>query len=878
MGFWRGPIQFASKLVPSLAGLLEHAPIVSTAGSDFDADKMTVGNVREKWKANLNSLTDFNDNFTQVTLDASDLVFADGNVAGSGWIDLCKSATTADTQTVYICKKAFKVPYALETGITLSQRFGGQDFFAEMVGCTVDEDDNVVSVISTNPTIPADNPISANISVTSNVATITVTNSVWTYLRAGDWVCIAGCADSRLNVGKTLVTAIGSSANNVITLGLTIADGSYTGYTGGYIRFICPCGGADYHHGTNFYGTSNSNADTLSRNGVVDSTGNNNRVRVVNWNPGNTQFDPAIPNEGGFNFANAQYMRPQRAKGVVRTEHITGALTWLTKDQDSATASRSTSYRESEIPAQDKSYALRLRAFNLPNMSVPVGTSKAITAITKNASTTWTVTCPGHGLTTNDRVRIYGVRDIANFPNLTTDTAVLGVTDADTFTITSTTGTATSYGGTVIRVNGGAVPTISGINIQSYNKSFDGLRLVLTGNTTWVGTYGNVVDVQGLVDSTNAHVPALCGRYRIARIATTLLELEPLENQATAIAAISVSVNAGGTFIQNTSFRIHYARVVDYFRMIIDTCNSGAPEARAIPVRVAGGNLSTQAANISQLNGTTVASGVANGSTNTVLPVSIATSVSNTDQNATAYAGAGRVNGTVVASSRGGGCVISAEVNVSSLTLGTATAVIPILQESRGGTNFTDIWTGDPMTATGIQQVPAIPVAGRRRWCMHSIGGTSTTVTVTITAQELPDGYVKQAYYRDSYHATNALATVINNATQTASTFGAATALTATTQATPWCVVDACARITAQLTLAGSPTVTTQPVISLEVSNDLSNGFIQATAQMTAAGNGTYSCSITGQSWKYARLRVTTAAAYSAGAYTITTASIYGAN
>lgn len=818
MGFWRGPIQFASKLVPSLAGLLEHAPIVSTAGSDFDADKMAVGNVREKWKANLNSLTDFNDNFTQVSMDASDLVHADGNVAGSGWIDLCKSATIADTQTVYICKKAFRVPYALETGITLSQRFGGQDFYAEMVGCTVDEDDNVVSVISTNPTIPADNPISANISVTSNVATITVTNSVWTYLRAGDWVCIAGCSDSRLNVGKTLVTAIGSSANNVITLGLTIADGSYTGYTGGYIRFICPCGGADFHHGTNFYGTSNSNADTLSRNGVVDSTGNNNRVRVVNWNPGNTQFDALIPSEGGFNYASAQYMRPQRAKGVVRTEHIAGALTWLTKDQDSTSASRSTSYRESEIPAQDKSYALRLRAFNLPNLSVPVGTSKAITAISKAGSTTWTVTCPGHGLTTNDRVRIYGVRDITNFPNLTTDTAVLGVTNANTFTITSTTGTATSYGGTVIRVNGGAVPTISGINIQSYNKSFDGLRLVLTGNTTWVGTYGNVVDVEGLVNSSNAHVPELCGRYRIARIATTLLELDPLDNQAATIAAIGGSVNAGGTFIQNTSFRIHYARVVDYFRMIIDTCNSGAPEARSIPVRVN----NTASVSAIQSSRATVGSGWYVEPDNLLVADIASAAITST-----------ATSSTITPTPVGGAVVFSTAITVVSGT--NPTMDLAVEESDDTGTNWYRIYEFPRITATGFYRSPMIPLNGNRIRYVRTLSGTTPSFTMSVN--RITHMMVSPTKYRQRFDRAVSL-TTLNATTVDVWTGGANTI---------------------KLVINVGAITTTAPQLQIEGSDDNGTTWYAIGAPLTAVASSTVQLTVADVVAERVRARVSTA-------------------
>jgi hypothetical protein len=284
--------------------------------------------------------------------------------------------------------------------------------------------------------------------------------------------------------------------------------------------------------------------------------------------------------------------------------------------------------------------------------------------------------------------------------------------------------------------------------------------------------------------------------------------------------------------------------------------------------------------NVAQVAGQVPLNPVANGSTNRALIAGIATAISNTDQNATAYAGTGRVNGTVVAAATGaGGAVITAEINLSALTLGAATQIVFILQESNGGTNFTDIWVSDPVAATGIIRVPPIPVGGRRRWCAHSVGGASTTVTATITTLELPPGsYPWTRQFRDSYAATAAFATVINSATQTASTFGAATALTATTQATSWSVVEGCKVITAHLTLGGAPTVTTQPVISLEVSNDLSNGFVPAGATMTAAGNGTYSVSVSNVSYRYARLRVTTAAAYSAGAYTISSVGLQGVN
>ena len=47
---------------------------------------------------------------------------------------------------------------------------------------------------------------------------------------------------------------------------------------------------------------------------------------------------------------------------------------------------------------------------------------------------------------------------------------------------------------------------------------------------------------------------------------------------------------------------------------------------------------------------------------------------------------------------------------------------------------------------------------------------------------------------------------------------------------------------------------------------------------MTAAGNGLYSVTVNGVSFKFGRLIVTTAAAYSSGSYTITSIGINAVN
>ena len=279
-------------------------------------------------------------------------------------------------------------------------------------------------------------------------------------------------------------------------------------------------------------------------------------------------------------------------------------------------------------------------------------------------------------------------------------------------------------------------------------------------------------------------------------------------------------------------------------------------------------SLSQIAASVPQMN-------IANGSTNKELGVSMATAITQTDVSAGAFAGAGRVNGTIIASAAGSGAWVSAEINVSALTLGTATSVFFILQESRGGTNFTDIWVSDPITTTGIISMPAIPVAGRRRWSAFSVGGTSTTVTVTVTALELPPmGTPLIRQMRDAYAATNPFALTFNSVALTASNFVLSTVSTATTSF----YVEGSKIITAFMTLAGGPTVTTQPVVTLQGSMDGTNWVTITGATMTAAGNGTYTVSATNVAFKFARLQVTTAAVFSAGSYTISNIGVNAVN
>lgn len=285
-------------------------------------------------------------------------------------------------------------------------------------------------------------------------------------------------------------------------------------------------------------------------------------------------------------------------------------------------------------------------------------------------------------------------------------------------------------------------------------------------------------------------------------------------------------------------------------------------------------NVSTVAAvtNLAKIGGNIPAYSIAAGSTNLASAVSIATSVSQTDVTSGAFAGAGQVVGTVISSAQGGGAVITSLVNISALTLGTATGVVVSLQDSADGASFTDVWVSDLITATGNIRVPSVVVGGRRRWRFFSVGGTSTTVTATITTQELPPGsypWVRQ--FRDFYSATNPYFTQNNGSNTTASSL----VLTTASSFSSVFNIDGCKAVTAHVSVTGG-TPTTNPVLTLQISQDGVN-FANTTVTLTPTSASTYMASLANTPARFARFIVSTASS-GGTAYTLTSLGVYGAN
>ena len=826
-------------LISAMKRLLAKFPALNTASRIPVASANFQQILRDNAQSNTTISTTTTTTWIQ-SVGGNDLILVEGNTLGAGYITISKDPLVDTTTTTLTTNATFTLPVEVDISVHTSQRTYGQELSVEFVS-------------TDTYSVPADVAIS---SIQQTTTTLSVTTATAHGYHPGMRIGIRGVTqDSRLNYPSLVVATTPTTTTFTATAGPsgTITTMSVGPYTSGYVYLHDALGGAndgtalvfDNATATNgcFYVRTGGGPDELSMGGTLAG---NHTVTIAST-------VSAQPIASALTYA----FQPTSEYRMIAQED---RVSWVDVASDTLTSQPTVRVGKTQVvPDPSKRYALRLRAVNLPSFTTVTG---QIQSATKSGSTTATLVVPSHGLTTGDWIVAYGVRDTTNFANLTSATQVASVIDTNTITVVwGSAVTATSYGGFYSRVRGQQVlQGVSTIVAQSISRTANIVSVV--GSATWTGfTQGDFVNLVGCRDQVTGASIGLDGPYRVRDIQTTTVVLEPIGNTPTG-ADVS-STNCGGGIVKRTDLRLSAVRILDYERLRIESAQRGGGDAQGgIPVVIQANNavLST---NISQLGGTSSASSIANGSTNKGLGTTQMTAVSNTDQSATAFAGSGSVVGTMVASAQGGGGVVTSEINVSTLTLGTATAVFAILQESRGGANFSDIWTSPPITASGIISMPPIPVAGRRRWRFFSAGGTSTTVTVTITTLELPTGtypLIRQGF--DYYAATNPLSSMYNNVALTASSL-VSTTLNSTS--TP-IYIESTKQLTAFLVVTGG-TPTTNPVYTLQLSPDGTNWF-STTTTLTPTTAGTFMVNTSGYAMRFARFIVSTASS-GGTAYTV---------
>lgn len=489
-----------------------------------------------------------------------------GNAAGSRFLVVTLdprqpgawARVTAPTRRV-------TAPFRVGFAATLSRRSAFQSVCIGLAGA--DAAGAPVSDGQSWPTLSA----TGGIVVVSNVATLTTATAHGLYV--GQRIAVAGNADPRAN-GFYLVTGIPTSTT--LTVALTIADGTYG--TTSTIDVVDPSAGSADWLGVHLHDGTSGNATAVTRSGSLTPW-------ATAWNPGSTWDAGTVPSSPvNYSTPYAIAVQPRYTMELLHEVDWCGPMLTAV---DSTSAITAQSARDQNIPRPDAGFVPLVDIRNLPHTPVPVGN---ITAAVKSGTTTATLTIANHGLTTTDRVFVYGIRDQANFANQATAVQVASVVDANTVTLAfGASATASSYGGTLYRAQASTAPVgLSTSSVQSIAPSNGRLQLTYSGT---MGTYtvGEAVLVTGLVDSTGTSRPEYAGLYRIASTNTSTfrVELDPLAGQAVP----GSSINAGGLMQAAPELRLHFVRGSAHTRVYAEI-ESGRGHSRSqssIPVTFANG-------------------------------------------------------------------------------------------------------------------------------------------------------------------------------------------------------------------------------------------------------------------------------------------------
>lgn len=497
--------------------------MVGEDGADAVAKgRVLIGGARDKWR----------DDFKTIDLDKwgvsavheDDAFVIAGNVQGSSFGALSKSALDANTVSTLAGKRTFSAPYRFGYGASLSQRIHGELALVRIaavddMGAPIPRDGEDLAVVGSPMLIE-------KIVVASNVATIYFGGDH--ALRYDHVFVISGAIDTRLNV----VTRVTRTENRrCVTAALTLANGTYQPGAS------CVAQRIDFSRGA---------ADVMGL-ALFDAT----TANAVFFNRG--AGSPELlsnPTSFGTSYSDALYPSAQpyaiNAQPRFNTEMV-GAMDvvkWGATAVDSATAA-TYNKRTQNVPDPSKSYAVFFDLVALPNKAVPIEILSAV----KTGATTATVTTKGpHGLATGAYARAYGAVDQTVWPNVTTEVA-LTVTGPDTLTMVwGTAATSTIYGGFLMPVNGAASVT-GAANVAVRGTTWYNGRLYVATNSAPSVNIGDTVRLVGCRESGGSERAGLTGRFRALAITPNVLDTAISAGATTTSASPTITVANTGAMV-----------------------------------------------------------------------------------------------------------------------------------------------------------------------------------------------------------------------------------------------------------------------------------------------------------------------------------------
>lgn len=474
-----------------------------------------------------------------------------GNSWGSSYLRMVLPIYGQDAESSITSVDSYKMPFRFWIKPSLSQRAVGQEISFELIGTdynwAVENDDQ-----------PADLAISGTVTITANVATINFATPH--KITGGMRVIVFWNTEKRLNVWPVYATIV---TDKQITVPCTCTAGAQL--AGGYVRVACPVWLATNACGELFENATATNATFWTkRNGCKprpwSAVPTQTTITTTAWVQGNTS-----PYSDAWNAWN-------------ETEIMAGIedVVFMDRVIDANNANNKRVEFNQTLPDEEKLYKIRIRAKNLKNLTVPIG--NIVTAV-KTGTTTATITMDRpHGLVSWDIIQTYGIRDIANFPNLTTAIAISSVIDEVSFTVViAWVATASSYGG-VVAINHGSVtlPWVINFSVQSIQRT--GNILTATLNTTAAGLLPwETWTLAWMVNGAESYN----GMYKVLRMTLTTIEFESIGDDFALI-------NCGWAVVKNTELRVHGMVMLEYTREIVELAQwrGHGDVSNSLPVQV----------------------------------------------------------------------------------------------------------------------------------------------------------------------------------------------------------------------------------------------------------------------------------------------------
>lgn len=633
-------------------------------------------------------------NAWNINVGGNDIVTVEQQANGQQVVVIAPDPTAEDQTTTLTHTIPFQIPHRLEFEVSANQRVKGSYLTVESVDNTV----------LTSPTAFS----LASIQQATTTLTI-ILNSAYDG-NLGDWFCIYGVSDSRLNYsnmvvasisndGKTLTSSV-SDENTITSLNI----GPLTSQ-GNLIR-TDRLGNSGNGVGVRYSGVSTTSLAALYRtNGGGPSVFG---TFTGNQTTGSGSSAATYTGANGY----VEVKASVRTQLSVEPELVT--FSDRTVDSNSLWNIRAT--KTSVKPNLLNVYTPRLRTYTPKSIARPIAKVKSIS---KSGTTVATVvTDAAHNLTTTSYVSVIGVRDQTNFANQAAAVVVASIVDTTTFTLAlGAAVTASSNGGAVVTSTNGQLVqqgTLTGAVSTAARDAAGVVTLIGTG--TWGGNIGDYVQLHGCYDTTGTFL-SLDGVYRVKQTSTTTLVLSPVYDYTGTLKSPGTSVitttNAGGIVLIRTTYRLHDINIASFGQMEVKFWGQGT------------GRVDAQLPVLQSSRGGIGSGWMVTPDNNYV-----------NDLVSTAVTTSGTFGPYSTNASAGGG-VMQANIIVTAAS-GTSPTLDFVMQESDdGGTNWYDIYHFERIVGTGQYRSPPLPTAGRNFRFVRTVGGTSPSFTLTINRQQV---------------------------------------------------------------------------------------------------------------------------------------------